>query len=229
MTRHAAALLRHTSVGSIAVLLALIAPANSNASLTYTYTYGGATIVGTDGGTGETLANRVALNDGFISPDFPNVGAMPCCAWDPAGGGGGGVLYNNPGLANPQPLINIDLGSSSNLDRLDVYYFVRTQSGVNAPVTLDVMVGADSVPQFSGFNNTPIPATEGSQTRLASIDLTGFSGSTLSLDFTGIGGATFVGLTEIEVFTAPVTPEPSAFMLAGLAIGGFAVRRRRRS
>jgi hypothetical protein len=202
--------------------------------LTYTYTYDAATIANvqlagnssTSGGTEYTAPAR--LNDGLISPS----GVANVYAWEP---GNQGVIYGLNGTAFAQPGLTIDLGQVTNLDSLEIEYFIRPNSGVQSPSSLDITVDGTPVPTFTDFHNTLAPNEAFSLNKLASVDLKGFSGRFLHLDFrnaTGTqGGIGFwTGLSEIRVFQSAAIPEPGSVMIwtlaAAIAFVGWQRRRR---
>ena len=204
--------------------------------LAFTYTYDAATMAGvilagnssTSGGTEYTAPER--LNDGITSPS----GVPNTYAWEP---GNHGVLYGLDGTAFPQPGLTIDLGSVVDLDSLEIDYFVRPDSGVQAPSSLDITIDGNPLPTFTDFSNVVGAFDNFSLNKLALVDLSGYSGQFLHLDFrnaTGTqGGVGFwTGLSEIRVFEATAAvPEPGSVvvwvMIGIAAVWGYAGRKRR--
>ncbi len=199
----------------------------------YTYAYDQETVSnvtlagnsGTTGGTEYTAPER--LNDGRVSLS----GEAGVYAWE---AGKDGVIYGLNGTAFAQPGMTLDLGSEQALEALEITYFVRPASGVQAPSSLDITIDGDPLPQFTDFSNEIPGGNNFSANHTATIDLTGLSGQLLHLDFrnaTGTqGGIGFwTGLTEIQVFTPATVPEPGTWTLMLLGSLGmlFAVRRRR--
>ncbi len=182
------------------------------APITYTYSYDTDT-VNLIAIRGEPYHTPSEMNDGIIPvSDVPwdENGAIFCIG-DPS-------LYAPDAL--PKPRIIIDLGGEYDLGSITIYYMVRQGSGVNAPVSVDIKVDDAVVPQFTGFDNSPF--VEGNANRSVTIDLTGYTGSTIDLDFRH-NHTEWLGLSEIIVNDIP---EPASLALIGL--GGLLMFKRRR-
>lgn len=189
------------------------------AGVSYTYSNVQAPdFTGKDGPTGSAGAAQ-ALVDGIGQS---GVYTPTNFFWEP---GQEGTIYSHIGTnvgTLPQPSATFDLGSVTDLANVNIHYGVRQGSGINAPVSVSVLVDGVSVGTFSDFDNAANADNFG-DIRSYQIDLTGQTGQNVTLEFLGDDAGSFTGLTEVE-FTA--VPEPGS--LALLALGGLLIARRRR-
>lgn len=197
------------------------------AGVTYTYDNAGDFngIAGKDVTGGVLDASIGALTDGIGQAGVYTPASF---FWEP---GNEGTIYN---LLNsdidagvPQPEITFDLGASFDLANVVIHYGERTPSGIEAPLSVEVLVDGSSVGTFGGFDQSDSVANFG-DIRSNTVDLTGQTGQLVTLRIFGDQDTdfnnTFVGLTEVE-FNA--VPEPGSLALLGL--GGLALLRRRRA
>jgi hypothetical protein len=147
------------------------------------------------------------------------------------------------GTGGPTGWFAVDLGGGYELDQMEFYNFNATAGNTNRGVRLaDIYVstledpGLPGTPDFSDstvwrlvasdVELTQAPGTGGYNTPDL-LDLGGVPGRWLALDIkSNWGNATFVGISEIQLFGVQV-PEPSTFLLAGLGLVGLLLWRRR--
>lgn len=175
------------------------------APIPFTYTYHPDTIFYVPMAGQEKHSNYVELNDGYVpTSDTP---------WDEDGG-----IWRDETNSYPKPGVIIDLGDVYDLESITIYYMVRQGSGVYAPDTLDITIDDVALPQITDFDHSNWEA--GNAVRSVTIDLTGYSGQSIYLDFRNTGQ--WLGLAEIVV---NAVPEPASFAL--IALGGLLMLKRR--
>jgi len=178
-----------------AAVVGRAAPGEQVSVSSYTYDVDTVNNVITDGDASPDYGDPSALTDGVITPSSTGTAIYFT---------EGGIIYQLVGDEHPQPGLTLEMASPANLDRIDVHYFVKQNVAVDAPDTLDVTVNGDAVPQFSGFDNSS-NTNGGGDARIASIDLAGYFGNSIHLDFRNFTGllnssGSWTGLSEIEVF-----------------------------
>lgn len=131
------------------------------------------------------------------------------------------------GDGSPQPLINVDLGGTFDVDAVDVYYHVDHGSAILNPSIISVSGSTDGVTYTPLGSISSFPSIDpGTQeNRLASISVGGASVAYLQIDVRNVFD--FVFLTEVEVQESAAVPEPTALLLLGLVPLGLSVKRRR--
>ena len=131
------------------------------------------------------------------------------------------------GDGSPQPLIDVDLGGTFDVDAVDVYYHVDHGSAILNPSMISVSGSTDGVTYtpLGSISSFPAIAPGTQENRLASISVGGASVAYLQIDVRNIFD--FVFLTEVEVQEAVAVPEPTSFALLGLTAFGLLARRRR--
>ena len=192
----------------------------------YSYTYTSGTLAGA-GGAFET-ANNSILRDGYYTTQAD----VTAAAGNPrayyvngtsaqrgfiAGGGGGG--------ASPQPGITFDLGQVQPLTNVTIFYADLYGDGVSAPSSVVISVDGGTPFTNTGFD-TSINANQYGDARALSIDLTGYTGRYVQMDFYnpvthGAPGGEWTALNEVMFFgpstnTAPVIvqqPSPADLQL----------------
>ncbi|MEX2673798.1 MAG: PEP-CTERM sorting domain-containing protein [Phycisphaeraceae bacterium] len=217
-------------VGVAAAIMVSSASAHA-AVIDYTYEYHPDTVanVGIGGANaGDEYTNPSSLNDGIIA-DWEKPWESSPDDDPPAG-----TIYNLDGDAYPQPGITLTLDDTHALANLTVHYFHTEPQGVTAPTSLLVTVGDHDSFVVDDFDDSD--ATPTTVNREVTIDLTGYTGSTIALDFRnsepeilGFNGE-WLGLSEITVQEAQpstVIPEPAS--LATLGLGALLMLRRRRT
>ena len=200
----------------------------ASAAITVTsYTYDNAAslnnVSGKDVNAGALDASIGALTDGLgkagdYTPSAP--------FWEP---GQEGTIYNHlnasiPGT--PQPEITFNFAGPTDLASVGIHYGMFDSSAVVNYSSVDVLVDGGFVGNFTGFTDSG--SVDVNTIDVLSIDLTGQTGSSVTLQFRGrvwTNGTVhaWAGLTEVEFIEVP---EPGSLALFGL--GGLVMFRRRR-
>ena len=200
------------TAGKIFFLLAVTAsiPFNFEPALaqdiegvTYSYLQDTIDNVTLGGDTAESYSSPSLLTDGNYGQSL----LLPDRVWDD---GRGGVIYQLEGDAHSQPGLVMQLPEVEELGFLRIHYLVRQASAVVAPSSLEVAIDGATLPTFEDFNNSQTYYSgQGGEVRVALVDLNGYIGNELQLDFrnnryqrlaNGEHLGEWTGLTEIEVF-----------------------------
>ena len=202
-----------STILAVAVAALVVQTASADWLPTYSYTYTSGTLAGA-GGAFET-ANNSILRDGYYTTQAD----VTAAAGNPrayyvngtsaqrgfiAGGGGYG--------ASPQPGITFDLGQVQQLTNVTIFYADLYGDGVSAPSYVVISVDGGTPFMNTGFD-TSINANQYGDARALSIDLTGYTGRYVQMDFYnpkthGAYGGEWTALNEIMFYGLPSTNSP---------------------
>ncbi|OHB56466.1 MAG: hypothetical protein A2Y12_19795 [Planctomycetes bacterium GWF2_42_9] len=145
------------------------------------YTYTGGSVVGA--GAAAELANPHILTDGIVTTQA-NIDAAASNPWGyyVHGGFNDGVIYGQNSAT--QPGVTFDLGAVYDLSRAEINYVVVGPHAVYPASQVKVSVDGGPVVSFTPFNNSSNTNTYG-DARNATIDLSGLSGRSVHMEFTG--------------------------------------------